>query len=69
MRKGREKKLYAAYRGDKFRMIGTVEEIAEKEGVKVGSIYSLISRQRHYIDEPTYENKLIVVEAGGDDDE
>lgn len=67
--RGREKKLYAAYRGDKFQMLGTVEEIAKENDVKVGSIYSLISRQRHYIDEPTYKNKLIVVEARADDDE
>lgn len=69
MRKERKRKIYAAYRGDKFRMLGTVEEIAEKEGVKVCSIYSLISRQRHYIDELTYKNKLIVVPAEGNDDE
>ena len=69
MKRGREKKLCAAYRGDKFRMIGTVEETAAAEGVKVGSIYSLMSRQKHYIDDAKYKNKLIVIQVEGEDDE
>lgn len=47
---GRKKQEYALYKGDEFIDLGTIPEIAKREGVKPKSIY--------YYNTPAYKKKF-----------
>ena len=56
---------YAAYRGDEFLVIGTAQEISEKLGIKLKTVYRYISDE-YKSQVKDYNRSLIIIKLDKD---
>jgi hypothetical protein len=62
---GRKKQVYALYKGDEFIDLGTIEELAKKEGIKpkTMSYFSKPAYKRKFKDD---RNRKVLIKIEGD---
>lgn len=69
-KRGRKPALYALYKGDKYLMDGTLRQIADRRGVKIETLWWMLSpAYRKRCAQYRNENRLVLVKLANEDDE